>query len=148
MATPSNIELLRSELPALADLENCAVVFDVFGNTAFKFKHVDGSLVLPFRVGRGEFHFLDDISLDSDRSVGELIESLKHLFAQAKKHFTDIMPPLPRYVFFGCCMDKFHSINAREEGYSAQILKATLHFRKLVKTSLVGNEDLGHFLGH
>ncbi len=51
MATPSNIEALRSELSALADLENCAVVFFVFGNTAFKFKHVDGSLVLPFRVG-------------------------------------------------------------------------------------------------
>jgi hypothetical protein len=32
-----------------------------------------------------------------------------------------------------------------EEGYSAQILEATLHFRKLVKTSLVGNEDLGQF---
>jgi hypothetical protein len=78
-------------------------------------------------------------------SVGELIESLKPLFALAKKHFTVIMPPLPRYVFFGCCMDRFHSTNVREEGYSPQILEATLHFRKLVKTSLVGNEDLGQF---
>ena len=145
MATPANIESLRSELAALADLENCAVVFDVFGNSAFKFKHVDGSLVLPFRVGGGEFHFLGDISLDSDRSVSELIENLKPLFALAKKHFTVIMPPLPRYVFFGCCLDKFHSTNVGEEGYSAQILEATLHFRKLVKTSLVGNEDLGQF---
>jgi hypothetical protein len=146
VATPSNIEALRSELSALADLENCAVVFDVFGNSAFKFKHVDGSLVLPFRVGGGgEFHFLGDISLDSDRSVGELIESLKPLFALAKKHFTVIMPPLPRYVFFRCCMDRFHSTNVREEGYSSQDLEATLHFRKLVKTSLVGNEDLGQF---
>ncbi len=33
----------------------------------------------------------------------------------------------------------------REEGYQSQILEATLHFRKLVKTSLVGNEDLGQF---
>jgi hypothetical protein len=88
---------------------------------------------------------LGDISLDSDRSVGELIESLKPLFALAKKHFTVIMPPLPRYVFFGCCMDRFHSTNVREEGYSSQILEATLHFRKLVKTSLIGNKDLGQF---
>ncbi len=88
---------------------------------------------------------MGDISLDSDRSVGELIESLKPLFALAKKHFTVIMPPLPRYVFFGCCMDRFHSTNVREEGYLPQILEATLHFRKLVKTSLVGNEDLGQF---
>ena len=88
---------------------------------------------------------MGDISLDSDRSVSELIENLKPLFALAKKHFTVIMPPLPRYVFFGCCLDKFHSTNVGEEGYSAQILEATLHFRKLVKTSLVGNEDLGQF---
>jgi hypothetical protein len=33
----------------------------------------------------------------------------------------------------------------REEGYSSQILEATLHFRKLVITSLVGNKDLGEF---
>ncbi len=55
------------------------------------------------------------------------------------------MPPLPRYVFFGCCLDKFHSTNVGEEGYFAQILEATLHFRKLVKTSLVGNDDLSQF---
>ncbi len=58
MAMPSNIESLRSELAALADLKNCVVVFDVFGNTAFKFKHVDGSLVLPFRVGGGRIPLL------------------------------------------------------------------------------------------
>jgi hypothetical protein len=86
---------------------------------------------------------LGDISLDTDRVVGELIESLKPLFALAKKHLTVIMPPLPRYVFSGCCLDRFRSTNVRGEGYSAQILKATLHFRKLVKTTLVGNEDLG-----
>jgi hypothetical protein len=44
IATPSNIESLCSELAAPADLENCAVVFDVFGNTAFKFKHACGRL--------------------------------------------------------------------------------------------------------
>jgi hypothetical protein len=52
IATPSNIESLRSELAALTDLKDCMVVFDVFGNTAFKFK-VDGSLVLLFWVGGG-----------------------------------------------------------------------------------------------
>jgi hypothetical protein len=35
--------------------------------------------------------------------------------------------------------------NVGEAGYSAQILEATLHFRKLVKTTLVGNDDLGQF---
>jgi hypothetical protein len=42
-------------------------------------------------------------------------------------------------------MDKLHGTNVGEAGYSAQILEATLHFRKLLKTTLVGNEDLGQF---
>jgi hypothetical protein len=51
MATAPNIESLKNELNAFIDTENCAVIFDVFGNSAFKFKHVDGTLVLPFRMG-------------------------------------------------------------------------------------------------
>jgi hypothetical protein len=62
MATAPNIESLKIELSAYTDTENCAVIFDVFGNSAFKFKHVDGTLVLPFRMGEGGYHFLGDIS--------------------------------------------------------------------------------------
>ncbi len=53
MVTESNIESLQKELNAFADLEDTAVIFDLFGNSAYKFKHVDGSLVLPFKVGGG-----------------------------------------------------------------------------------------------
>jgi hypothetical protein len=56
-----------------------------------------------------------------------------------------IMPPNPRYVFSGCCKDRSHSTNLGSENYSAQILEATLHFRKILKTSLVGSEELGRF---
>ncbi len=53
MATESNIESLQKELNAFADSEDTAVIFDLFGNSAYKFRHVDGSLVLPFKVGGG-----------------------------------------------------------------------------------------------
>jgi hypothetical protein len=51
MATESNIDALQKELNAFADSEDTAVIFDLFGNSAYKFKHVDGTLVLPFKVG-------------------------------------------------------------------------------------------------
>jgi hypothetical protein len=53
MATESNIDALQKELNAFADSEDTAVIFDLFGNSAYKFKHVDGTLVLPFKVGGG-----------------------------------------------------------------------------------------------
>jgi hypothetical protein len=145
MATAPNIESLKNELNAFIDTENCAVIFDVFGNSAFKFKHVDGTLVLPFRMAEGGYHFLGDISLDSDRNIGELIELVRPLFVLACKLLTVILPPQPRYVFCGCCTDRSHGTNVGDAGYSSQILEATLHFRRLLKTTLVGHEDLGQF---
>jgi hypothetical protein len=53
MITEKNLESLKNELSALSHMEDTAVIFDIFGNSAYKFKHVDGTLVLPFRVGGG-----------------------------------------------------------------------------------------------
>ncbi len=143
MITEKNLESLTQELSALSNMEDTAVIFDIFGNSAFKFKHVDGTLVLPFRVGGG-YHFLGDISMDSDGKIGELISQAKPVFC-AVKDLCIIMPPNPRYVFSGCCKDRSHSTNLGSDNYSAQILEATLHFRKILKTSLAGSEELGRF---
>jgi hypothetical protein len=55
------------------------------------------------------------------------------------------MPPNPTYVYSGCCTDHSHSTNLGSDGYPAQILEAALHFRKILKTALVGSEELGRF---
>ncbi len=142
--TESNIASLKNELSALSDMEDAAVIFDLFGNSAYRFRHVDGSLVLPFRVG-GSYHLLGDIQVVPDSNIGELVNLVKPLFALCVKHLLAIMPPLPRYLFFGCCLEKSHSTNVGAEGYSGKLLEATFHFRKVLKTNLVGSTDLGRF---
>ncbi len=144
MITDKNLESLRHELSALSHMEDTAVIFDIFGNSAYKFRHVDGTLVLPFRVGGG-YHFLGDISMDSDGKIGELISQAKPVFCAVKDLLCLIMPPNPRYVYSGCCTDGSHSTNLGSDGYPAQILEAALHFRKILKTALVGSEELGRF---
>ncbi len=144
MATESNIDALQKELNAFADSEDTAVIFDLFGNSAYKFKHVDGTLVLPFKVGGG-YHFLGEIHLDTDRKIGELIDSLKPLFLTAKNLLMVVNPPLPRHVFTPCCNDRNHSTNLGDEGFRSSFLEAILHFRKILKTSLVGLEGIGRF---
>ncbi len=120
------------------------MIFDLFGNSAYRFQHVDGSLVLPFRVG-GSYHLLGDIQVVPDCNIGQLVNLVKPLFALAEKHLVVIMPTLPRYLFFGCCLDKSHSTNVGVEGYAAKLLEATFHFRKVLKTNLVGSTELGRF---
>jgi hypothetical protein len=144
MVSEKNVESLRSEIAAVVGMEDTAIIFDLFGNSTYKFKHVDGTLVLPMHMGGG-YHLLGDILLDNDRKNGELIELVKPLFSLAKDFLCVIMPPSPRYVYSGCCADPSHSTNVREEGYPAQTLESVLHFRKLLKTSLVGSEGMGTF---
>jgi hypothetical protein len=144
MITEKNLESLKNELSALSHMEDTAVIFDIFGNSAYKFKHVDGTLVLPFRVGGG-YHFLGDISMDSDGKIGELISQAKPVFCAVKDLLCLIMPPNPRYVFNGCCTDRSHSTNLGSDSYPSQILEAALHFRKILKTALVGSEEMGRF---
>jgi hypothetical protein len=79
----------------------------------------------------------------SDITIGELISMVKPLFSLAASFLTVIMPPIPRYVFVGCCRESGNSTNAGSDGYSSKILDACLHFRKVLKTSLVGSSELG-----
>jgi hypothetical protein len=92
MITESNVESLKSEISALSTMEDVAIIFDLFGNTAYRFKHVDGSLVLPFRVGGG-YHLLGDIHVVSDTGIGELVSLVKPLFVLCALFLTVIMPP-------------------------------------------------------
>jgi hypothetical protein len=144
MITESNVELQKKELMSLSNLEDAAIIFDLFGNSAYRFRHVDGSLVLPFRVGGG-YHLLGDIQMVSDSGVGDLLNMVKPLFALCALFLTVIMPPLPRYIFSGCCREAGHSTNIGNDGYSGRLLDECLHFRKVLKTSLVGMEGLGRF---
>jgi hypothetical protein len=73
-------------------MEDAAIIFDLFGNSAYRFRHVDGSLVLPFRVGGG-YHLLGDIQMVSDSGVGDLLNMVKPLFALCALFLTVIMPP-------------------------------------------------------
>jgi hypothetical protein len=79
----------------------------------------------------------------SDSGVGDLLNMVKPLFALCALFLTVIMPPLPRYIFSGCCREAGHSTNIGNDGYSGRLLDECLHFRKVLKTSLVGMEGLG-----
>jgi hypothetical protein len=75
--------------------------------------------------------------------VGELLNMVKPLFVCTI--FDCDHAPLSRYIFSGCCNESGHSTNIRNDGYSGKLLEECLHFRKVLKTSLVGMEELGRF---
>ncbi len=96
---------------------------------------------------RGGYQLLGDIHMVSDSGVGELLNMVKPLFALCALFLTVIMPPppLPRYIFSGCCRETGHSINIGNDGFSGKLLEDCMHFRKVLKTSLVSMKELGRF---
>ncbi len=86
---------------------------------------------------------MGDIHMVSDSTIGELITMVKPLFVLAALLLTVIMPPIPRYVFVGCCRESGHSTNVGSDGYSSKILESCLHFRKVLKTTL---SSLGRYV--
>ena len=52
-----------------------ALVFDFFGNFVFRFRQVDGSMVLPVNIA-GTHHMLGDVGVCSDQAFVNLISTL------------------------------------------------------------------------
>jgi hypothetical protein len=70
---------------------------------------------------------------------------VKPLFLTVKNLLMVVNPPLPRHVFTPCCNDRNHSTNLGDEGFRSSFLESIFHFRKILKTSLVGLENIGRF---
>ncbi len=49
-----------------------------------------------------------------------------------------IVPPLPRYLFMGCCKQNGHSTNVSEPGHSSTLLSDTKGLRNHLKKFVVG----------
>jgi hypothetical protein len=52
-------------------------------------------------------------SVQNAQKNEELIDMVKPLFTLAKDFFCVIIPPSPRYVYSGCCVDPSHSTSLR-----------------------------------
>jgi hypothetical protein len=48
-----------------------------------------------------------------------------------------IIPPLPRYLYTGCCGNKHHCTNRKNDEYELSLLHATTHFRPVLRDALL-----------
>jgi hypothetical protein len=146
IATEQNVNKVVRDLEKWCPMitGTIGVIIDLFGNSSVKFRHVDGSLVLPLRV-QGKYHLLGDAVVESDDGLRNLLRVVNPILECIKNYPTVVTPPMPRYVFSGCCRDEAHAPNAGEENYSKNMLAGFLHARSVVKNELVRSEALSSF---
>jgi hypothetical protein len=72
-----------------------------------------------------------------DVTLKKLIETSLPLFEHFRKHRKVVIPPLPRFLFKGCCSDYSHSVNISDESYTENLLDSVVHLRKNFKLELL-----------
>jgi hypothetical protein len=132
LASKENIESLSEKLKKIDCNEQSTLAFDLFGNSSFRFEQFDGSLSMPFKQS-GSHHLAGKIVTCPPPVYKRILDGTADLFTTHKTAKIIIVPPLPRYLFRGCCHQKDHSTNVREQGHSSKLLSDTISLRNTLK---------------
>ena len=75
MPTDENLETLLEHLQSLQKPAGTAFILDIFGNFVYRFRQIDGSMVLPVNLS-GTHHMLGDVGVCSDKVFVELVAKM------------------------------------------------------------------------
>ncbi len=137
LASKENTESLEKKLKDIECNEQSTLVFDLLGNSSFRFEQFDGSLSMPFKQA-GRYHMGGNIAVCPPPVYKRILETTASLLTLHHSSKVILVPPLPRYLFTGCCNQPGHSTNTSAPGYSSTLLSDTIGLRNLLKKFVVG----------
>jgi len=111
-------------------------VFDFLGPIPYRFEQSDGSLAMPIRIGDTGFHLLGAAAVAEDSTIRKTILRLEPLLKTMSTSATVLIPPLPRFVFGGCCRDPSHANGSGSGDSPKKMITSLARIRKLAKTEI------------
>jgi len=122
----ANVEVIRArickETGSIPPYKKFCIVFQLFDNAFYFCRGEDGSLT-PATKSSGCFHVHGDSILAPKElqfhAFKQLLPALN--VAAAPAAGTILIPPLPRYWTRGCCQDKSHVANLKEDSYQSEL---------------------------
>jgi hypothetical protein len=145
IASKTNVDALLCKLDKISCNERTTMVFDLYGNSTFRFEQFDGSLSMPFSSS-GKYHLAGDIAVCPVPVFRKIFENTSALLVRHRTARIVIVPPLPRYIFTGCCTKSDHSTNINNSGYCTKLLTDIINIRNNLK-KFVGELGIhGHVL--
>jgi hypothetical protein len=136
LATPENIDYLIGTLNTICPGKETTVVLELFGNSTFRYRQFDGTMALPFKSNNG-YHMEGAVGVCDDETFLKLCGSVSGVFDACNDSTKIIIPPLPRYLYTGCCRNKHHCTNWKNDEYELLLVHATTHFRPVLKDALL-----------
>jgi len=136
----ANSQLLMMGMGGEALPENTVFVLDLLGNSSVRFRQSDDGDSLPVKLG-GSWHLLGEVRVMNQDQVEKTLSNMEHFYkhdhSAARKIFC---PPLPRYVFGGCCGDLGHGQNIRSQGHAEKMVTEFVRVRQNIKSVLVRSQ--------
>jgi len=126
---------INADAVTYTDKANAAFVFDFLGPVAYRFSQPDGSSAMPVKFSGG-FHLMGEATVAEDSLIRATVKRLGPTLNTMCAKPTVLIPPLPRYVFGGCCRLKTHSIGSGTEESAKKMIAKISHMRKTAKTEL------------
>jgi len=139
LLTQSDLEEIQKGLSVL-NKQDTAVVLDLHGNLSFRFEQVDGTNALPVYIA-GKHHLPGPIRLVDKQAVTGMIRKTLGLLKGSSDLTTVVVPPIPRYINGGCCEEKGHSLNVKDNNYAVDLINELRQVRKVYKTELTGGKS-------
>jgi len=132
--TDKNIANLHTTILSLGNLKGSLVVCDFVSNITFRFKQMDGQLLLPIKIG-GTYHLLGDVTTINKEL---LVSTLKKL-----REVVNLLPgvkvcisPLPRYLYTPCCDDPDHCGGVGTPDHPSLLIQQVAKVRKILRDYL------------
>ena len=125
---------MEGDLAKLGNLQGVTVIWDFVSNVTYRFKQLDGQLLLPVKLA-GKYHIIGEVTTVSKELLTCILKKLKPVL--------DLLPgpkiciaPLPRYLHTPCCPELDHCVGTEQPGYSAELLGQVSKVRKYLKDHL------------
>jgi hypothetical protein len=133
-------QLKGQEVPAEA-----VGVFDLLGNSSFRWEHEDGTLVTAVKVDRG-YHMQGPVTVCSDTTFKKLLQIMAPVIQDAVGLGKIFIPPLPRYVYGGCCTNSDHCGKVGETNHPTNLIGKVDHLRAMLKGELSKEGVVKHWV--
>ena len=77
------------------------------------------------------------ITRATDKSIEETISGLRTALAVIEDQNKILIPPIPRYMFGGCCADGTHAPNTKEPDHAKDTLTDHIRIRSKLKNCII-----------
>ncbi len=142
LATLENIATLLGKLEKIPCDVDDTLVLDLYGNLSYRFEQFDGLISLPYK-SKGRYHLAGNIVTCPLTSFKKVLENTTGVFSVKKDSKLIVIPPLPRFLFSGCCSQPGHSVNVHKDGHAQKLLTDIIGLRNCLK-KFVASLGLGN----